>query len=369
MNQRSSGAACSLVPGWRIAQTGRVDAATTVSFVTAATSSDACYEVEGSLCAWIYERTDRNETLASLADWLVERPLQILIVLIVAALARALVKRWVNRVMRRVVRPATSVAARLGRLGIEPSDPGLSLHDPRSEARGASATAVLTSSATVLIWTIAVIAMLGILGIELAPLIAGAGIAGVALGFGAQTLVRDCIAGLFMLIEDQHGIGDVVDLGAATGTVERFSLRTTVLRGDDGTVWHVPNGVVQRVGNQSQLWSTAILDIDVAYDTDLEVIRDLLRRAAAEVCERPENRTRVLEPPIVLGIERLGAEGVTLRLTVKVVPGAHWDLQRALREHVKTVFESDHIELPVARRITTEQTSADGGQTGPPRTG
>ena len=115
-----------------------------------------------------------------------------------------------------------------------------------------------------------------VVGINLAPLLAGAGVAGVALGFGAQSLVRDCISGLFMLIEDQYGIGDQVDLGAASGTVERVSLRTTVLRGADGTVWHVPNGEVRRVGNQSKLWSMAVVDVDIPVDTDLKTAREHL---------------------------------------------------------------------------------------------
>ena len=118
--------------------------------------------------------------------------------------------------------------------------------------------------------------MLGELGINLAPLIAGAGIAGIAIGFGAQNLVKDCVSGLFMLIEDQYGIGDVVDLGVATGAVERITLRTTVLRGQDGTVWHVPNGEIRRVGNRSKLWSVAVLDVVVAYDADLEATREVV---------------------------------------------------------------------------------------------
>ena len=126
--------------------------------------------------------------------------------------------------------------------------------------------------------------MLGELNINLAPLIAGAGIAGVALGFGAQNLVKDCVSGLFMLIEDQYGIGDSVDLGVAIGSVERVTLRTTVLRGQDGTVWHVPNGEIRRVGNRTKLWSVAVLDVSVAYDADLDATRQVLADTAVEVC-------------------------------------------------------------------------------------
>ena len=129
---------------------------------------------------------------------------------------------------------------------------------PRAESIGSALTGVVA----VIIWTTAFATSASILGFKIGPLLAGAGVVGVAVGFGAQSLVRDRIIGLFMLIEDQYGIGDSVDLGAATGTVERVSLRTTVLRGTDGTVWHVPNGEVRRVGNQSKLWSVAVVDVE-----------------------------------------------------------------------------------------------------------
>ncbi|MEJ7800617.1 MAG: mechanosensitive ion channel family protein, partial [Ilumatobacter sp.] len=195
-------------------------------------------------------------------------------------------------------------------------------------------------------------------------------VAGVALGFGAQSLVKDCIAGLFMLIEDQYGIGDVIDLGEASGVVEEISLRTTVLRSVDGTVWHVPNGVVQRVGNRSQLWSVALIDIDVAYDTDLERARELLERAAVEVCELDEFADVILEPPTVLGVEALAADGISIRLTITVTPGSQGALQRASRQHVKQVFDAASIEIPFPQRtvwMRVEHDGAtDGSASGPP---
>ncbi len=165
------------------------------------------------------------------------------------------------------------------RVGLD-TDKGGAITDPRREARAASISAVVASIATVVVWVVAVIMILGELGVDLAPLIAATGIAGIALGFGAQTLVKDCITGLFMLIEDQYGIGDEVDLGTAVGTVERITLRTTVLRGPDGTVWHVPNGQVLRVGNRSQLWSVALLDVAIDVQADVERASEVLRDVA-----------------------------------------------------------------------------------------
>ena len=182
---------------------------------------------------------------------------------------------------------------RLDRLGvpvtglIESEDP---LIAERRQARALSISNVLGSAVSVAVWSIGFTTALGTIGINLGPLIAGAGIAGVALGFGAQSLVQDCIAGLFMLLEDQYGIGDVIDLGEAVGVVEEVTLRTTVLRSLNGTVWHVPNGQVSRVGNLSQLWSVAVIDIDVAYDSDLAEVRSILQEAVSEVCARGVHR-------------------------------------------------------------------------------
>jgi moderate conductance mechanosensitive channel len=327
-------------------------------------SADPCYQQTGTLCRWVYDRTDGNEAVANLADWFIDKPVQILIVVVVAWVLARLARRWVKRFVKRVVAPERSSTDRLERFGIElpPAFQPLA-QDPRRASRANSISIVLTSTSIVLIWAMATLIVAGIVGIELGPLIAGAGIAGVALGFGAQSLVKDCIAGLFMLIEDQYGIGDVVDLGEAVGVVEEVSLRTTVLRSLDGTVWHVPNGVVQRVGNRSQLWSVAVIDVDVAYDTDLDRARELLQQAATEVCERPDFSDRVLEPPVVLGVEALAADGISIRLTVKVTPGAQWELQRAIRQHVKDVFDAAAIVIPFPQRTVWMRVANDGPPT------
>ena len=318
--------------------------------VTAVDPNAPCPD-DDQVCRYVYDHLGEHEALADLASWLVDRPLRVVLILVVAWILSVVARRWVKRLVARIIAPPTNPVERLERMGIELTAAlAPSLYDPRRESRAASISGVLTSTLVVAIWTIATITVLGTVGIELGPLIAGAGIAGVALGFGAQSLVKDCIAGFFMLAEDQYGIGDVVDLGEASGVVEDITLRTTVLRGLDGTVWHVPNGVVQRVGNKSQLWSVAVIDVVVAYDTDLGRARELLHRAAAEVCDSEEFVERVLESPTVLGVESLGVDGVTLRLTVKVEPGTQWGLQRALREHIKAVFDREGVEIPLPQR-------------------
>ncbi|NND74110.1 MAG: mechanosensitive ion channel family protein [Ilumatobacter sp.] len=325
-----------------------------VPFVLAPPSdlADACGDDPGFLCERVFDASGGNEALAASADWFIDRPLTVLLIIVVAWIVTRLARRYVRRVVRHLVAPdRAATAARLQRVGID--DPSLLLSDeidPRRESRASSISAVVGSTITVLIWVIALIMVVGELGIELGPLVAGAGIAGVALGFGAQSLVKDCIAGLFMLIEDQYGIGDVVDLGEATGVVEEVTLRTTVLRGVDGTVWHVPNGEVQRVGNKSQLWSVAVLDVDVAYDSDLARARAVMLETAQEVCASETWRESVLDDPVVLGVEALAADGITMRLTVKTTPGAQWGLQRALREALKQAMDRVGIEIPFPQR-------------------
>src|SRR5690606_29200479 len=129
-----------------------------------------------------------------------------------------------------------------------------------------------------------------------------------------QSLVKDFLSGIFMIIEDQYGVGDVIDVGEAVGTVEGLTLRTTRLRSVDGAVWHVPNGEIRRVGNMSQQWSRALLDIEVAYGTDIAHARSVIAAVADEVFRAPEWTTKILEQPEIWGVERLGADGIAIRL-------------------------------------------------------
>jgi small-conductance mechanosensitive channel len=304
------------------------------------------------MCEQVFDLTNGNRFLAETADWMIS----VIIILFVAWILSHLARRSLGRAVARVVAPDKSIAARqLQRFGdrattyvAEPM--GVTTPDPRRTARAESISLVVGSTAAVIIWVIAIILALGEVGVDLAPLIAGAGIAGVALGFGAQSLVKDCIAGLFMLLEDQYGVGDVVDLDEAAGVVEKISLRTTVLRAVDGTVWHVPNGVVTRVGNKSQLWSVALIDVDVAYDCDLAAARQVILDCTTEVVQSEEWSSVIIDPPQLLGVEALGADGITIRVTVKVEPGAQWGLQRALREALKAALDDAGIEIPFPQR-------------------
>ena len=209
----------------------------------------------------------------------------------------------------------------------------------------ATLTGVVASVFTVTVWSIAIISILAALGVSLVPLLASAGVATAALGFGAQSIVKDFLSGFFMLAEGQFEVGDSIDVGDAVGTVEAITLRRTVVRGLDGTVWHVPNGVINRVGNRSQQWSQAVLDLRVDADTDLTQAQAVIERTAIEVVAQPDWEHLVLAEPEVLGVEDLGPNGAVIRLVVRTAPGQNWKLLRALRVAIKAAFDEAGIEL------------------------
>jgi moderate conductance mechanosensitive channel len=311
---------------------------------------DACGEEPDGVCEWVFNRTD-NETLASIANWAVDLPLRVIFILVGAFIVKRLVQRAIRTFAAHLVEQAES--ERLADLRRNTAGrvllPGAT--DARTKARTETVSVVLSSITSLAVWTIAGLLILGELGISLAPLLAGAGIAGVALGFGAQTIVRDFLAGFFMLVEDQFGVGDVVDVGPVTATVERVSLRATVLRDVNGNVWHVPNGEITRVGNFSQLWSRAVLDIEVAYDTDLRLAQGIIQRVAEEVWHDPEfTEGEILEAPEVWGVETLGADGIAIRLVVKTAPAQQWVVARELRLRIKEAFDEAGVEIPYPQR-------------------
>ena len=335
---------------------------------SASTLTGTCGSEPKFVCEQVFEATGGNEALTQIVDWLIGRPLSVLATVIVAWIATRIAQRYVRRLVKRIVAPdRDATVRRLAKIGIDNPASLIGTEPvPRRDARATSISDVVGSTITAVIWVVAFILVLGEFGFDLGPFIAGAGIAGVALGFGAQSLVKDCIAGLFMLVEDQYGIGDIVDLGEAIGEVEQVTLRTTVLRSLDGTVWHVPNGEVQRVGNKSQLWSIALVDIDVAYDSDIAAAKNLMLSTATEVCTSKQWSPDVLDEPIVLGVESLGADGITLRMIVKTSPGSQWALQRELREALKASYDNAGIEIPFPQRTVWVRSNAtDPGQPAP----
>ena len=206
---------------------------------------------------------------------------------------------------------------------------------------------MLANVISLVIWTIAGLVVIGELGIELAPLLAGAGVITVVIGFGAQTAVRDFLAGLFLILEDQYGVGDVIQVDGAsppvTGTVEWISLRVTRLRDFQGVVWWIPNGQILKLGNKSQQWSRALLDIAVPSETDVTTATDVIKRTADELWNDDQWRQTLLDEPEVWGIEDIGPSGVTVRLAMRTVPNEQWRVARELRRRLKQAFDEAGI--------------------------
>jgi small-conductance mechanosensitive channel len=323
-----------------------------LSAVSAGRLKDVCGDDAGFFCREVLNRTD-NRTLAELSDHMLSTGLTIVAILVVALFINRLVGRGVKRALRSL--HSGAVRERLGALRrrtpaalLETDEMSL-----RAEQRINALTSVLRSIATVVIFMIAIFMILGEVGLNLAPLLAGAGIVGIALGFGAQSLVKDFLSGLFILVEDQFGVGDIVDLDQqTTGTVEAVSLRTTRLRSVDGTVWHVPNGDIRRVGNKSQHWSRALLDIEVAYDTDIEHAKSVIKRVADGLWEERED---ILEEPEVWGVERLGANAIVIRLVVKTRPADQYAVSRELRQRLKEAFDVEGIEIPFPQQVVWQR--------------
>ena len=287
-----------------------------------------------------------SEGWADVASWAVDRPLRILLIWVVAWLVVKLVRRLIRRFSDQLVGAVGS--GRFKRARDRAPNILISAQIPsvRSAARAETISGVLKSVSSGVVYAFALVYSLEVLGLNLGPLIAGAGVVGVALGFGAQSLVRDFLAGTFILIEDQYGVGDVVDLGDAVGTVEAVNLRTTRLRDVNGTVWHVPNGEILRVGNKSQQWARALLDIVVAHGTDVDRALAILKDVADEVAARPELVADVLEEAEVWGVEDLSPTGITLRLVIKTLPGSQWKVMRALRQELRSELHAAGIEMP-----------------------
>lgn len=295
-------------------------------------------------------------------DWLVGQPLETLIAIAVGALALAVTRWLITRSVRSVVRGSAHVSRQARRLllrgGVDTS--GDPLATARRVQRAETMGSVLRSLAAFVVAVVVITALANIWGWDLGPVVASAGVAGVALGFGAQTLVKDVISGVFMLVEDQYGVGDVVDLGAASGVVESVGLRVTQVRDLQGTLWYVRNGEVLRVGNRSQGWSRALVEVLVPPDDDVERATDRLRAAAASLAGEEDLAPLLLAEPEVTGYEDLTGDGVRLRVMIKTAPGKQWEVQRALRARIRDELRDAGLTLALPRREVHEVRVAPG---------
>ncbi len=298
-----------------------------------------CQESDSWTCAAVYEWTG-NETLAHGATWLIGKPLAIVVIVVGAMVIRWVASKAIDRVVARA-ETATLPAARQA--------------FNRRAQRAKSLGTLLKSITTTVVFGIAFVMVLSELGMDVAPILASAGVLGLAIGFGAQNLVKDFLSGVMMMIEDQYGVGDVVDLGEAIGTVENVGLRVTRVRDIDGTVWYVRNGEILRVGNQSQNWARTVLDISVSYSEDLARVREVLRDVAHSLWDDEDYRDIVIEEPEVWGVQNLAPEGVVVRLTLKTAPMEQWNVAREMRERIKARFDHEGIVMVLPQRVVWQR--------------
>ncbi len=317
-----------------------------------------------SLCRWVEDATG-NDWLAAGADWLIAKPAVIALIIVLALVARWLIYKVIGRLVNRAAVGVLPAVAQ-GSLS-EPDETARITHrvaEMRRKQRAETMGAVLRSVASFTIFAFVVVMVLAEFDVNIGPIIAGAGIVGLALGFGAQSLVSDFLSGMFMLFEDQYGIGDVVDVGDATGTVEAVTLRVTRLRDVNGTVWYVRNGEINRVGNMSQNWARAVLDLKVGYGEDLDHVRRALKELFHDLWLHPDFRTKVMEEPEVWGVERLDPDAVVVRVAIKTVPLEQWEVARDLRAQIRERFRNEGIEIPLPQRVVWHRDSPAGTDPG-----
>ncbi|MFV2121065.1 mechanosensitive ion channel family protein, partial [Streptomyces sp. Act-28] len=283
------------------------------------------------------------------ATW-VNTGLRILLILAIAVTLRFLVRRTLTKLIDRMNRSAQTVQGTA--LG------GLLVNAERRRQRSEAIGSVLRSVASFLIMGTAALMVLGAFQINLAPLLASAGVAGVAIGFGARNLVTDFLSGVFMILEDQYGVGDSIDAGVASGEVIEVGLRVTKLRGADGEIWYVRNGEIKRIGNLSQGWATAAVDVTVRPTEDLDALKKLIEGVAEEMAAEEPWNERLWGPIEVLGLTEVLIDSMTLRVSAKTMPGKALGVEREIRWRVKRAFDAAGVRIVGGMPLPAEDAPA-----------
>jgi len=296
-------------------------------------------------------------------------PAAIVLALAVAVVVNWVLRRLIGRLTAGLLRTSLTtrlVTVRSGRTTGTDGEPAPSAV-ARVEPRARTTAALLKSVTSFVVLATAAVVVLALLGLNVAPLIASAGIIGIAVGFGAQSLVRDFLTGLFLVFEDQFAVGDTVDTGFVVGTVDNVGLRVTRLHDSDGTVWYVPNGSIERIGNRSKGWGTATVDVPIGFGTDIDQALRVLRDAAEGFVDEPEWVDQVLDEPPVVAAESTTATSVTLRVIVQTVPGRQLEVSRALRARLLSAADREQVSPLVPVHASADGTA--GSPTGPSASG
>ncbi|MEU9338219.1 mechanosensitive ion channel family protein [Streptomyces sp. NPDC048290] len=306
---------------------------------------------------------DAHESATNAASWVEQNwstwlaiGLRVLLIVAIAVVLRVVVRRTITKLIDRMNRTAQAVdGTAIG---------GLLVNVERRRQRSQAIGSVLRSVASFLILGTAGLMILATFQINLAPLLASAGVAGVAIGFGARNLVTDFLSGVFMILEDQYGVGDTIDAGVASGEVIEVGLRVTKLRGDDGEIWYVRNGEVKRVGNLSQGWATAGVDVTVRPSEDLDEVKAVLTRVGEEMSKEEPWNEMLWGPIEILGLDSVLLDSMVVRVSAKTMPGKSLTVERELRWRIKRAFDAAGIQLvgglPLAMEAAPESDPTAG---------
>ena len=287
-------------------------------------------------------------------DILIQRPLKILLIIVVALVLNWLARSIIHRATRRGIERTPLLAS-------EAEDtPQYRAQEARRQQRMRTLGNVGRSVAVIVIWTWAALAVLDQLGVNVAPLIASAGVVGVAIGFGAQSLVKDFFSGMFILIENQFGVGDTIQVGDIVGEVEMMTLRITTIRDMDGALWHVRNGDIDQVGNHSARFSTARLQIPVSLMADPDKVSRVIEDTAIAACRDPEIRDVVMGTPAMLGPSEFNPTYVSFRLTVTTMPGEQWAVARHLNHRILAALHAQDVVLTAMDSVLVEMKESNG---------
>jgi small-conductance mechanosensitive channel len=323
----------------------------------------SCGDNPGIACRLTWDVTHSTHAAQLVRIYLagpVTQALRILFIIVIALLVRFVANRLINKITERAA-VAVAPNGRVRRAAAIVHAAGTERREQRARALGS----ILRSGVSIVVFGIAALTILGDLGVNLTPLLLSTTVLGVALGFGAQNLIRDYLAGILMLVEDHYGVGDTINVKDATGTVEAMTLLTTRLRDVNGVVWHIRNGTIESVGNESQGWSRAVIDYPVPYEEDLGRIRALMEQAAGSLYRERGWRKLMLEKPEVWGAQELSSREVTMRIVAKTAPMRQWEVARELRARVKAALDAAGV-VPAGPDTIVITAPPDGGSGTPP---
>lgn len=279
-------------------------------------------------------------------EWIIERPLKILVILVVAAIIHWILVRVINRAARHNIDSGGNNFPLFFRSASGELSAQQKSQEERRKQRVKTLASVGRSAVAIIVWVWAALAVLDQLGVNIGPLIASAGVVGVAIGFGAQSLVKDFLSGIFMLLEDQYGVGDTIEVNDISGDVEEVTLRITTVRDIDGTLWYVRNGEILQVGNYSASYSVARVQIPVSLKADPDAVADTIISSAERALEGDEWKSSVLEPPVLNGVTDFAVDHMSYRVSVKTLPGQQWSVQRHLNRRILDDLQSAGVPLP-----------------------